>query len=350
MNQSDTKPCVRNILIGNILGTIGILNLTIGLMGISIWTVYLLSKNNSRKSPQGHTVRLIGVTTEIATEDTDEHVKTGWPTCALRPSSKFFLLCIFMSDLLGLCTSNLRFTLLCLVGKDVRLMCGDWCCRVQLVLAYNAGDLSAWFTAIVCAERFLIMLLPTSTYTRNLSRIFPALIISVSLALLTFLTNLFLLIPTEAVCNGSYTNFSIIVFKMVYASVLPFVIVSVSTTGSTVILLRHWNSTRKKNQNRNSKIVTKGMMASQLMLVTGIIFLAGTLPVFVNNLVNPYCCILTAPTNCTLADYRFNAICLAYWTTVCLRTYLLIIISGQTRQDIKQLINQVCSHVIQRLH
>ncbi|KAF7259685.1 hypothetical protein EG68_03062 [Paragonimus skrjabini miyazakii] len=237
-------------------------------------------------------------------------------------------------DVLGMFTSNLRFVVLSLTSIDVRLMCGDICCRAQLMLAYMVGDLSTWSLVCLCCERFYIMLFPLSSYARDRKNIRSAIIVTCLLYLFAFLANGFLLSPQEDVCAEAYSNFAVVLWKMICVQILPTTIVSVSVIGLMIILCRRSRWSCRFGGSLNTNTTSRGLATSRWMVIIGLLFLASSLAVFVNNLTHPtYVNTLTAH-NCHVDDYLFNAISIMFWTCVCIRTYVFMLSSSGSRKDL----------------
>ncbi|KAF6770087.1 hypothetical protein AHF37_11179 [Paragonimus kellicotti] len=265
-----------------------------------------------------------------------------WPICRLRASTKLIIVSMIFVDVLGMFTSNLRFVILSLSSIDVRLMCGDMCCRAQLMLAFMFGDLSVWSLVCLCFERFYIMLCPLSSYARDRENNRSAIITICLLYLFAFLANSFLLSPEEDVCAGAYSNFAIVLWKMICVQILPTTIVSVSVIGLMVILFRWSRWSRRLGGSLNINTTPRGLVTSRWMVIIGLLYLVSSLAVFVNNLANPtYVNTLTARDNCSLDDYRFNAISVMFWTCVCIRTYVFMLSSSGSRKDLFHLFKAI---------
>ncbi|VDP93993.1 unnamed protein product [Echinostoma caproni] len=342
---TDETYYVQNLIVG----LLGVANIVLGLTGSVIWLIYLScnTRGQHRLPPHGSGDLPETQKSNCDPAQTESDVRYEWPVCPLRRSTRLFMITMCLSDLLGLFTSNLRFTVLSLTRSDMRLKWGDNLCRLQILLAYLAGDMATWLQMIVCMERFLIILRPTWSYSLDRSRIRPAIALILTVLMATLIANVFIVLPEEKVCERSYSNLIITWFKMVYSFLVPLPLLSISLIGVTVLLIIRTQSTclsgplKKLFPNRGSieNFPSEAIYASQLMLIMGLVTLATSLAILINVTQHAtYCCTLTAFTNGTWEDLRFNAISLSFYTAICVRSCMLIVSSSRTRGDIGQIV------------
>ncbi|KAA0185308.1 hypothetical protein FBUS_11204 [Fasciolopsis buskii] len=351
--------CDKYVVERKLVGSVGIFNVVLGVIGSLIWIVYLNTPAQQAKLKSDR-AQLPDVQRQPRKQSAVRE-ESQWPSCPFRPSTRLLMMAMICTDLLGLLTSNLRFTVLSLTGTDIRLCRGDVICRLQILLAYLAGDLSIWFQVIFCMERFLIILLPTWSYSRDRGRIVPAIVLIVVAVVATLGANAFILIPNQPVCAPHFHNLVVTWFKMVYTFLIPLPLLFVSTNGVLVLLIARVGHSKLAlwlgrlfgiRDQQSSDLLSEAVFASQMMVINGMVTMATSTAILLNVVIHAnYCCLLTAHQNCTVDDLRFNLISLCFYTAVCIRSYILMLSSKRVRGDVKQLITQLltCSGFCSKL-
>ncbi|THD25287.1 hypothetical protein D915_004058 [Fasciola hepatica] len=344
--NSSSAVCDHYSVGRTLIGVLGLFNIILGLIGSLIWLLYL----NTAVQHKTSNIDLIELA-EIRQQPNPS--KSEWPSCPFRQSTRLYMMAMFCMDLLGLFTSNLRFTVLLFTNTDMRLRWGDPVCRLQILLAYMAGDLSTWFQVTFCIERFLILLLPTWSYSRDRARIMPAIVLIVVTTLITFGVNTFILIPVVPVCAAKFHNLTVTWFKMVYTFLIPLPLLFLSTTGVLILLIARVGTSRLAlclarligiRNKQTSVSLSEAIFASKMMVINGLITLTASTAILLNTVIHAsYCCFLTTHQICTLDDLQFSLISLCFYTAICIRSYILIFSSKRVRTDVKQLVKMMFS-------
>ncbi|THD20384.1 hypothetical protein D915_008724 [Fasciola hepatica] len=277
---------------------------------------------------------------------------------SLRASTQLMMAALALVDFCGQMISCLRYTILCLTQHDIRLLYTESFCRLQLFGEYCCQDGSAWFMCAITAERFWLMLRPTSGYSRNKNQLTPSVIALAASSLITIGKNVVLFMPSEDVCNQGYNHTAFFFADLVYKCLLPFLIIMVTSVGNLLLmhrqLVKMYASHMRIDKGFSIVKMTKKQRAElppstaafwevifscRVTIVSGAVFLVGALPINLFKLIDSeFENVLTARDICTLKDVIYNLINILYWTCVGLRFYLYIFSSPRVRNDMRLII------------
>ncbi|VDP85401.1 unnamed protein product [Echinostoma caproni] len=272
---------------------------------------------------------------------------------SLRASTQLMMACLALVDFCGQLISCLRYTILCLTQYDVRLLYSESFCRLQLFGEYCSQDGSAWFMCAITAERFWLMLRPTSGYSRDKNKLLPSALTLLISSLMTIGKNAILFSSTQAVCDPAYNHRVFFFVDLVYKCLIPFAIIMATSIGNLILMHRQMLKmyanhmrigkglsivTMSKKQRAELPPSTAAfwevIFSCRITIVSGAVFMFGALPINLFKLVDSeFENVLTARDICSLKDVLYNFINIMYWTCVGLRFYLYLFSSPRVRND-----------------
>ncbi|CAH8447612.1 unnamed protein product [Heterobilharzia americana] len=94
-------------------------------------------------------------------------------------------------------SSVLRFTVLSMTGKDLRLLFGESMCRIQLYLSFSSTSISGWQFVFLCFERCYILSRPKSNYTLTPKIYWSAMMLTIFTLITTFIVDAYVFLPNE---------------------------------------------------------------------------------------------------------------------------------------------------------
>lgn len=333
-----------------LVATLGFLTILGGSAGSGLTWVYLfVFRKPSRIAAMMHTEATTSGSSVASIQPNQR---------SLRASTQLMMAALAMVDFCGQMISCLRYTILCLTQYDIRLLYSESFCRLQLFGEYCCQDGSAWFMCAVTAERFWLMLRPTSGYSRNKNQLMPSVIALAASSLITIGKNAILFAPSEDVCSQGYNHKAFFFADLVYKCLLPFLIIMVTSAGNLLLMHRQLmkmyanhmrigkgfsivTMTRKQRADLppSTAAFWEVIFACRVTIISGAVFLAGALPINLFKLVDSeFQNVLTARSICTMKDAIYNLINILYWTCVGLRFYLYVFSSPRIRNDMRLIV------------
>ncbi|CAH8436693.1 unnamed protein product [Heterobilharzia americana] len=412
--------CQHNQLIRNIIGLIGIISIFSHFIAATLWIAYILGwriiqklkhSTSNQKICNSSSLQTITMTTLTGNSVQSQRQKIPltpkqkltWPVCSLRMSTQLLIFSMEIVCILGCFTDLVRLIYLSITGDDLRLLFGDWLCRIQIFASFTTCDVAGWHFVCLCIERCYITLFPRTYYSMSHSSIRPAVLMIVLTYLIGFATNMFLLIPTQIVCSGFYDSPGVNSVKFLLTLIIP----ALTTTISTVIMISVLIKWKLKKLNsrepvslypnslainkiaKNSSIdvktrtcasfasvhssaahpkgnnpvggsrrgsvrlvvynVSARVTVAKMMLICALLYLYTLLSLFVFGLVySRYCCFLTASQNCNWNDNIFNLMSILHWTSLSMTSYVLMFGAVTIRQDIYTIVLLVWLNIIKK--
>ncbi|VEL34136.1 unnamed protein product [Protopolystoma xenopodis] len=159
---------------------------------------------------------------------------------AFRSSTLLLMQSMALVDMIGLLTSCLRYTVLCLTRRvDLRRLSGVAVCQIHIFLSYSCQDASIWLLCYISAERFYLMLRPTSDYSARKTWLTPTLIGLACLAVASVGKNLFLITRQPDICPETYQCWAFFMIDFFFKLVLPFCVLMFANIGLLCLITRN---------------------------------------------------------------------------------------------------------------
>ncbi|KAG5441962.1 hypothetical protein CSKR_110779 [Clonorchis sinensis] len=320
-----------------LVGTVGIANCIAGLLGTTLWCLYLVG---SWFCVSGHQRQLGG-------SEASSQGGVSWPRCALRPSTRLFMISMFTNNLAGLYTGNLRYSLFLLIAKDVCFIGGCTGCRIHLYITAITTDLSTWHVVCLCCERFFLALFPQSDYARDRERIRPTLLIIFAMYSVSILAEMSYLFPQEPVCHPTYRSTYMNVFRLCLGAIIPGLLILSTTIGVIVILFKR---ARRMDQSIKgwlaSNKLPEGALALNLLLFISVVASSIRLVLLLVVLVSPLSC---SRVTLGVIGLDGSSICsfaiVIYWTASCLCSLILMASSKRILDDTEKTVLVISSYL-----
>ncbi|KER32951.1 hypothetical protein T265_01044 [Opisthorchis viverrini] len=320
-----------------LVGTLGIANCIAGLIGNTLWFLYLV----------GSWFCATGQERQVDGSQGSNQGGVSWPRCPLRPSTRLFMISMFINNLIGLYTSNLRYSLFLLVTKDVCFIGGCMGCRIHLYISAITTDLSTWHVVCLCCERFFLALFPQSNYARDRERIRTTLLIIFAMYSGSMLAEMSYLFPQELVCHPTYRSMYLSVFRLCFAAIVPGLLILTTTIGVTVILFKR---ARQMDQSIKgwlaSNKLPEGALALNLLLFISVVASSIRLVLLLVVLVNPMSC---SRVTVNVDGLDGSSICsfaiVFYWTACCLCSLILMASSKRILDDTEKILLVISSYI-----
>ncbi|CAH8450677.1 unnamed protein product [Heterobilharzia americana] len=272
--------------------------------------------------------------------------KPVWPKCSLRISTQIYIFSIIICDLVGHMSSVLRFTVLSMTGKDLRLLFGESMCRIQLYLSFSSTSISGWQFVFLCFERCYILSRPKSNYTLTPKIYWSAMMLTIFTLITTFIVDAYVFLPNENVCKMYYYNPVLLTIKVVYTLLLPAMMIIISSVILLVFLIkmkihiRNINLSGRCCNNHNRLNIKERILVAKRMFIIAICHLIlQTITVVFVKTVEKYCCYYTSEKILEITDYMYILLNLLRWSTHSLRSFLLITGSSIINHDVKLILN-----------
>uniref|UniRef100_A0A5K4FA48 G_PROTEIN_RECEP_F1_2 domain-containing protein n=1 Tax=Schistosoma mansoni TaxID=6183 RepID=A0A5K4FA48_SCHMA len=337
-------------------------------------TTTLINRNNvnSSRQTQSHTMTKVTATTTTATTPTTtinrNNVNSSkqiqsiiittttketliWPICSLRLSIQTIILSMEFINIIGCCTDLLRLIYLSITGNDLRLLYGEWQCRLLIFISFISCDISEWHFVYLCIERCYIILYSRKYSHLNDNSMKPTIFIILLIYLISSISNIFLLIPYYSIYNEPFKSKLVYIVKLSITFIIPGLIVIISTVLMIIVLIKwklksakfelinnkhsnHGNHTHHTHHHTSSRITV-----AKLMLICAILYLFILLCLFVfGSIYDDYCCFLIAKKNCHWIDILFNLLSILYWFILTITSYVLMLGTMTVRHHIQTIL------------
>ncbi|CAL8089664.1 unnamed protein product [Calicophoron daubneyi] len=227
MNDS-SEQCTPSVWTKATFGAFSLLNMLLGAFGGFLLIAHITA-SNSALLKKANTVN-------------------SYPKFQLRTSTILYWLSMTFVELFGLSAFTIFVTSTAVFEFDIYSRVGDVPCRILIFVIIACNDGSAWHAACVCLERFVLLLLPTSSYVINRSRIVDAVWIIVAIYTMSILFNIYNLTQEPGICASSI-SFEYGIMKLFYGVIIPCSFLMVAVIGSLVQLLRR--KIRRTGSNTN---------------------------------------------------------------------------------------------------
>lgn len=244
----------------------------------------------------------------------------------LRKSTKIYYICMILTDAFQHIFITFRFTYLVIMEKDVRLMYGEWFCRIHLFCSHVFAMISNWNVVILSMERFWLMMYPTSLYSINTSNAFYSLMIVIIVYSVCILFNLFIFLPNVELCTIDYKNFILNILAFIFIIVLPIMLIVIFTTGLLILLFK-WKCKIERSRliRHNSQLCNiRGLIQIlQIIICILLTFTISNIIYMVFYKQENYKQRYVAKTNCNKEDDLFNLMNILFSLLSCIRIYII---------------------------
>ena len=214
----------------------------------------------------------------------------------------------------------------------------DVYCRIGIFLFIAGNDASAWYGACICLERFLLILLPTSSYAMNRSRITEALWITGIISGLVVAADFYILIISPNYCLAPMPG-SYMLFKSFFRFIIPCTILVLAVIGLLVQLIKRMRRGSQGSTGRTGSTLdsayTEAVFGAKLTAVVSILYLLASAGLFISLALGNTKFSDNQNLPCSDSDVVFLFVILISWMMIWIKTYVLLFAGSQARRDFR---------------